>query len=148
LSGGCHHMLKHVNSSGVTHATSLTEAVDWIVRYPATASAAAKPSRAPAVTSPSSPPLRRSPRLSPPPGALGSAGAQVPAGAEVQAGEVQLPPCILSALRFSWSNTGVLLASAEHIPPRPLSHFMSLLLSLHTLLPAPRFHLPYLRVVR
>jgi hypothetical protein len=65
LADGYHYMLKYKNATGAVHTTSLTEALDWLTRFPAVPPPAVKPSPAKSVSSAPSPSLRRSTRNRP-----------------------------------------------------------------------------------
>ena len=118
LADGYHYMLRYTASTGATHASSLTEVADWILRFPAGDPSSSSP--------PPSPPVSRrtSPRLHP---SLNSAGDPLVSAGDLSnsAGGcmsfVPSPSCI-THLSYSWATDGTLLASASGMPARPLSH--------------------------
>ena len=129
LADGYHYMLKYRNAAGTTHTTSLTEALDWVTRFPAVAPPA-KPIPPPALPPPPSRRRRRSPRNH---ASLVSAGAIEDSNSAVATQDSVpapppdhlLPPSLLSTMCFSWTTSGTLLASLAYMPARPLSHYTS-----------------------
>ena len=125
LAAGYHYMLKYKNATGAVHTTSLTEALDWLNRFPAVPPPAVTPSPAKSVSFAPSPSLRRSTRNRASPlagGVLSSAGDPQDSSSAPPI-QPPLPPCLLSTLCFSWTKSGSLLASFNHMPSRPLSHY-------------------------
>ena len=151
LADGYHYMIQYRNAADIVHTTSLTEALDWVTRFPAVDPEITVPPAKPASTS--SPPssLRRSKRNRAAALSAGDGDVGASAGGNTQDSTfAPLPPslltCALTALNFSWSTTGTLLASSDHMPARPLLHFShptpphASLPSLHACAPLSEMH--------